>query len=639
MGSSILNIGVSGLQVAQAGLLTSGHNIANAATPGFTRQQTLQTTNVPQFTGAGFFGQGANVESVRRVYSQFLSAQVLSAQTTQAELDAYSLQVQQIDNVLADPSAGLSPALQDFFKSVSELSANPSSIPARQAMISGAQALVARFLGLDQRFAEIREGVNAQIQSSVAGINSYAQQIAALNERIVLVQAGSLAQPPNDLLDQRDQLIAELNKQVRVTSTTQADGSLNAFIGNGQALVVGQHAYDLQAVAALDDGQRIDVALVGPGGSALRLPDRLLSGGALGGLLAFRRESLDPAQDSLGRVAVVLAQTFNDQHRLGQDLAGALGGNFFSAPAAPSVLASNSNTGASVVSASISDVNALQASDYRLSYNGGGNYTLTRLADNVTLVNAAPLPPAVDGMALSVAPPPALNDSFLIRPVRGGARDIGVALSDVRSIATAGPLRTTAANGNAGTGKISAGEVTSTTGLPLAGAITVTFDAANDRFVLTGAETGTLAYDPTTQSAGASFSLAAGGFSFSISGVPVDGDQFVIARNAAGVSDNRNALALGQLQTRNLVGGLASYQSAYSQTVSQVGNKTRQIQVTLTAQENVVKQAQDAQQSLSGVNLDEEAANLMRYQQAYQAAGKMIELAGKLFDEILALAR
>ncbi len=242
-------------------------------------------------------------------------------------------------------------------------------------------------------------------------------------------------------------------------------------------------------------------------------------------------------------------------------------------------------------------------------------------------------------MALNAAPAPALNDSFLIRPVRGGARDIGVALSDVRGIAAAGPLRTTASNGNAGTGKISAGEVTSTTGLPLAGGITVTFDAANNQLVLTGAETGTFAYDPTTQSAGASFSLAAGGFRFSISGVPVDGDQFVVARNAAGVSDNRNALALGQLQTRNLVGGSASYQSGYSQTVSQVGNKTRQVQVALTAQENLVKQAQDAQQSLSGVNLDEEAANLMRYQQAYQAAGKVIELAGKLFDEILALSR
>lgn len=639
MGSSILNIGVTGLQVAQAGLLTSGHNIANAATPGFTRQQILQTTNVPQFTGSGFFGQGANVESVRRVYSQFLFSQVLSAQTTQAELDSHSLQVQQIDNMLADPSSGLSPALQDFFKSVSELSANPSSIPARQAMLSGAQALVARFQGLDQRFAEIREGVSGQIQNSVAAINSYAQQIAALNERIVLVQAGSLSQPPNDLLDQRDQLIADLNREIRVTTTAQADGSLNVFIGNGQALVVGQEEYGLQAVAALDDGNRVDVALVGPGGSALRIPDTLLSGGALGGLLAFRRDTLDPAQDSLGRVAVVLAQTFNDQHRLGQDLSGALGADFFRAPAAPSVLPSTSNTGAGVVSASISDVQALQASDYRLSYNGGGNYTLTRLADNVRLVDAGPLPATVDGMALNVAPAPALNDSFLIRPVRGGARDMGVALSDVRSIAAAGPLRTTAANGNAGTGKISAGEVTNTTGLPLAGDITVTFDAANDRFVVTGAEAGTLSYDPTTQSAGASFSLAAGGFSFTISGVPVDGDQFVIARNAAGVSDNRNALALGQLQTRNLVGASASYQSAYSQTVSQVGNKTRQIEVALTAQANLVKQAQDAQQSLSGVNLDEEAANLMRYQQAYQAAGKVIELAGKLFDEILALAR
>ncbi len=641
MGSSILNIGVSGLQVAQAGLLTSGHNIANAATPGFTRQGIVQTTNTPQFTGAGFLGQGANVDSVRRIYSQFLSAQVLSAQTTQAELDTYSQQISQIDNILADPSAGLSPALQDFFKSVSEVASNPSSIPGRQAMISGAQALVARFRGIDQRLAEIRDGVNSQVQSSVGAINAYAEQIAQLNQRIVLVQAGSVNQPPNDLLDQRDQLIADLNKQIRVTTTTQSDGSLNVFIGNGQAVVIGHQAYALQTVAALDDAQRLDVALTGPGGAPLRLPDTLLSGGTLGGLLAFRRESLDGAQNSLGRIAVALSQTFNDQHRLGQDLSGALGGDFFKAPAPPAVVASSANAGTATIAATVTDVAALQASDYRLVHSGG-NFTLTRLSDNSVVFNGASLPPTVDGMRIAVAGGAlAANDSFLIRPVRAGAQDIAVVLNDARNIAAAAPLRTVASNANSGTATISAGAVTTTAGLPLPapGSITLRFDAANSQFLVSGAETGTLAYNPATQSAGTSFTLAAGGFAFAISGVPVDGDRFVIEPNTGGVSDNRNALALGQLQTRNLVGGAASYQSAYSQAVSEVGNKARQVQVTLAAQDNLVKQSQDAQQSLSGVNLDEEAANLMRYQQAYQAASKVIELAGKLFDEILAISR
>jgi flagellar hook-associated protein 1 FlgK len=244
-------------------------------------------------------------------------------------------------------------------------------------------------------------------------------------------------------------------------------------------------------------------------------------------------------------------------------------------------------------------------------------------------------------MSIAVAGGVAANDSFLIRPVRAGAQNIGVVLNDARSIAAAAPLRTVASNANSGTATISAGAVTTTAGLPLPapGSISLRFDAASSQFLVSGAQTGTLAYNPATQSAGTSFTLAAGGFAFAISGVPVDGDRFVIEPNTGGVSDNRNALALGQLQTRNLVGGAASYQSAYSQAVSEVGNKARQVQVTLTAQDNLVKQAQDAQQSLSGVNLDEEAANLMRYQQAYQAASKVIELAGKLFDEILAISR
>jgi flagellar hook-associated protein 1 FlgK len=646
MGTSILNIGVSGLNAAQAGLLTTGHNISNAATPGFNRQQMVQSTNTPQFTGAGFLGQGTNVVTVKRIYSQFLASQVLSAQTREAELSAYQTQIKQIDNLLADTSAGLSPALQEFFRSVQDVSANTASLPARQSMLSSAQSLVARFQALDQRLTEIRDGVNTQITGAVTEINSYAQQIAELNERIVLAQAAGPTQPANDLLDQRDQLIADLNKLIRVTTLAESDGSYSVFIGSGQPLVVGQQALQLSAAPAADDPERTEVNLVKIGGGSITLQEDLLSGGTLGGLLSFRSQTLDTAQNALGRIAIAFSQTFNDQHRLGQDLLGNLGGNFFTAPPTPRVFAANTNTGAASVTASIASVGSLTTSDYRITYDAG-NYTLIRLSDDTTTnLGAFAAPVTVDGITFTRGGGAAANgDTFLIEPTRTGARDIAVALSDARNIAAAGPVRTSAALANSGTGKISAGAVTSTTGLPMAaspgGDITLTFDAANNRFNVSGGPGGTLAYNPATDSAGKTFTFpTVGGFTFTVSGTPSDGDVFVIARNSSGVSDGRNMLALGQLQTQNtLAGGTASYQSAYSQIVSDVGNKAREVEVTLTAQENLVAQTESAQQSLSGVNLDEEAANLLRYQQAYQAAGKMIEIASKLFDELLALGR
>ncbi|MDP1957652.1 MAG: flagellar hook-associated protein FlgK, partial [Rhodocyclaceae bacterium] len=234
MASGIFSVAVSGLNVAQAGVLTTGHNIANASTPGYSRQRIVQTTNSPQFTGSGFIGKGANVETIQRVYSQFLGSQVLSAQTGAAEMDSYLAQIRQIDNLLADPNAGLSPAMAGFFKGVQEVAANPASIPARQSMLSASQSLVGRFQSIDQRLREIREGVNSQITSEITLINSYAKQIADVNQRIIVAQAAGSAVPANDLLDQRDQLIAELNKEIRVTTLQQSDGAYSIFIGNGQ---------------------------------------------------------------------------------------------------------------------------------------------------------------------------------------------------------------------------------------------------------------------------------------------------------------------------------------------------------------------------------------------------------------------
>jgi flagellar hook-associated protein 1 FlgK len=636
----IFNVAVTGLNAAQVGILTTSHNIANASTDGYNRQQIIQSTNTPMFTGSGYIGQGTNVLTVRRVYNQQLSEQVLAASTGAAEMDSYLSQIGQIDNLLADSSAGLSPALSSFFSAVQEMAANPSSIPARQAMLSASQSLVSRFQSIDQRMTDIRSGVNAMVTSEVTAINSYATQIAEINQRIIMAQAAGPNQPPNDLLDQRDQLVADLNTKIRATTITQSDGTYSVFIGNGQPLVIGTLPYTMNAVAAPDDPERIVVALTSPTGSTVYMPESMLSGGSLGGLIAFRSESLDEAQNAIGRIALTLAQNFNDQHRLGQDLDGDPGGDYFDMSLMGTTIRSNANNvaPAGTVSVAISDYSALSTSDYRLTSNGGGNYTLVRLSDNAVLVNNAALPATIDGMAITVAGAPAANNSFLIQPTRAGATNLALAIGNARDIAAAAPIRTSAALANTGTGSISAGTVNTPPppNANLQQPVTITFTSPTT-FNVTGTGTGNpvgLTY-PTV-----SGDITYNGWTIQISGTPATNDVFTIGPNTAGVSDNRNSVLLGALQTaRKMENGTATYQSAYSTIVAQIGNKAREVEITGQAQQSLLEQAQSTRDQLSGVNLDEEAANLLRYQQAYQAAAKVINIASTLFDEILALGR
>ncbi len=568
-----------------------------------------------------------------RIYNQQLNEQVLAASTGAAEMDSYLSQISQIDNLLADPNAGLSPALSGFFAAVQEMAANPASLPARQAMLSSSQALVARFQAIDQRMTEIRDGVNAQITSEVGAINSYATQIADINQRIILAQAAGPNQPANDLLDQRDQLIADLNTKIRATTITQSDGTYSVFIGNGQPLVIGTQPFSMQAIAAPDDPERMIVALKPPSGNKVYMPESMLTGGSLGGLIAFRNESLDEAQNALGRIALTLATDFNAQHRLGQDLTGVLGGDYFAAASSlvrqPQANSANSGTG--VLSLAVSTVGALTTSDYRLSYDGA-NYNLLRLSDNTSVPYT--LGTAVNGITLTLSGAPAAGDSFLIQPTRMGAANLALAITDPRAIAAAAPIRTGIPLTNTGTASIDAGSVTSTASLPLAGTVTLTYNSGTNTFVVSGP----IAAGPFAYTSGQAISFA--GMSMTITGTPANGDSFTIGNNTSGVADNRNAVQLGAFQTANkMEGGTATYQSAYSTIVAQVGNKTREVNITGKAQQSLLDQAQSTRDQLSGVNLDEEAANLLRYQQAYQAAAKVISIASTLFDEILALGR
>lgn len=724
MGNSIFGIGISGLNAAQIGMTTTGHNISNANTAGFHRQQAVQMTNIPMFTGAGFIGQGVQTDTVKRIYNQFLDLQVSEAQTKVSRFESYSAQVKQIDNLLADVNSGLSPSLQDFFAAVNDVAATSASVPSRQSMLSGAEAMISRLQGLSTRMTEMRDSVNSQIRASVELINSYATQIADLNERIAYATSASNAnQPPNDLLDQRGELIANLNKEIKTTVLVQDDGSANVFIGSGQPLVMGQQPMTLSAVASNMDPERLEVGLVA-GSSSVILGSSLVGGGNLSGLLAYRSETLDMAQNALGRVAMGLAQTFNDQHRLGQDLNDNPGGDFFTVPV-PKVISKLGNPAGLTAAVTVSDVSKLTVEDYNLQWNGAAwvlNKVSNGAAVTMTGTGTAADPFVADGLSIVVGGVPAAGNGFQIQPTRNGARDIALAISDTSKIAAAAPIKTAAAfSTNTGSGKISAGVVNSfnnkvtitlngagnaytavdtVTGATLASnvayaspatvafngwQVTLTGAGANSTFVVdnlvssktsgAGTVSVTAPMAPNTQLrqpdpdlrdpvqivfdnppttfhvvgattgspvAGLTFTegspISFNGWTVKITGTPAAGDTFSIDPNTNGVADNRNALLLAGLQTKNtLANGTTTFQGTYSQMVSMVGNKANEVKVNGAAQQTLLAQATQAQQSMSGVNLDEEAANLVRFQQAYQASGKMIQIASTMFDTLISL--
>ncbi|OFZ68173.1 MAG: flagellar hook-associated protein FlgK, partial [Betaproteobacteria bacterium RBG_16_58_11] len=532
-------------------------------------------------------------------------------------------------------------------KGVHTVANDPTSVAGRQSLLSGAEALVSRFQSINARLDDIRNGIDTQLDAVITNINSYGAQISALNQKIVAAQ--SLAgQPPNDLLDQRDQLIANLNEQIRVTTVTQDDGSYNIFIGNGQTLVVGASTFTL---ALQDDPSDLEQKNVvySQGGSYVTIPQTLLeNGGVLGGLISFRRNTLEGAQNALGRVAIGLAQTVNNQNQLGQDLNGALGGNLFSlAGTSPTIYANNGNSssGAAVLTATLSSAAALTTSNYTLQYSSASsNYTLTRVSDGTQTVISS-LPSTVDGVTIALSSgTPTNGDQWLLLPTRFGARDISVATTDPNKIAAAAPIRTAEGTANTGNGNINLGSVNTASQPPLnsnlQNSVTITFTSASSFTVTDTTLSSTLATGVTYTSGG---SITYNGWTVAISGVPATSDTFTIATNTGGIGDNRNALALATLQTSNKLANnsagtpTTTYQGAYAQLVSSIGNKTRETQVNSAAQQTLLNDTKSTQQQLSGVNLDEEAANLLRFQQAYQAAAKMVQIGSTLFDTILGI--
>ncbi len=641
---AIYGIGLSALNAAQAGIATTTNNIANASTPGYSRQQILQSQILPQKTGSGFLGQGVSVTTVQRQYDQFLSAQVLAAQTQSSNLNTQLGLSQQITNLLGDASGGLTPTLQDFFTAVNGVANAPQSVPARQAMIGSAQTLVNRFQSLSQNLNQTRDGLNGQISNSVTSINSYAKQIASLNDQIVQAQANDPNQPPNALLDQRDQLVNQLSQEVRVSTIKQSDGAMNVFIGNGQSLVIGSLTMPLQAVPSITDPTAMEVAYF-TNGTLTRIPQNLLQGGNLGAYISFRQTVLDPAINALGRIAMGFADTFNQQQQKGVDLNGVLGTSMFTS-AAPRVAASTNNVGNGVLAATVSSTSALTAHDYLVQFDGTNYNVLDTTTNNViqSITPAqitAPGGQAVTGTGITLQLTPGTvatfaGDSFLVRPTADGASSIALNFTDPAKIAASSPVVSNAPIANLGTGTIASASVTG--GLPLnvnlQQPVTITFNNPPTTFNVTGAGTGNPVNVPYT----AGSPITYNGWTTKISGAPAAGDTFTVAQSTNATADGSNILQMAALQTANtLANNTTTYQGAYGQLISQVGTQTRELDVTSKAQANLLDQVTKSQQSVSGVNLDEEAANLLRYQQAYQAAAKAMQIANTMFDTILNL--
>lgn len=625
----LLRTSLSGMQAFQRALEITGHNIANANTPGYSRQVAEFTSRPGVNSGVGFIGSGTQISTIKRIYDTFLGQQLNTATTSFSRFDTLNTLSSRLDSLLADPNTGLNTGLQSFFGAVQDVSNDPGSVTARQVLLGEANGIVQRFRSIDQRLAQTENEINQRVVQSVEDINFYARAIADLNVKIS--RSGGPGDPqPNDLLDQRDTLVRKLAEQVSVSTAKQDDGSLSVFIGSGQTLVIGVEAKELGAQGSKFDPTRLEVVYKGIGGNS-RL-DTNLVGGTLGGLLDFRSQMLDPTRQSLGKTAVAFAQSFNTQHAAGMDLRNALGGDFFGI-GAPTTLVSAANTGSGTTVASVTDISAMTGEDYILNYDGA-SYSLTRSltgeAVPISGAGTAAAPFTAEGISIVVGGAPAAGDQVMIRPAEDAAASISVVITDPQSIAMAAPTRTSRSLSNFGDASISA---------------STTIDASNPAFLASAVIEFTGASTYTINGAGA-FAYTDGapitinGSEFTISGTPQVGDQFTLEANFGASGDNGNGLLLGDVQTAGLMdGGTISIIENYGQLVAGVGSATRQVQSNVDAQGVVLNNIENAQLSRSGVNVDEEAANLIRFQQAYQAAAQVVAVVGTLFDSLINATR
>jgi flagellar hook-associated protein 1 FlgK len=624
--SDVFGISVSALQAFQQAINVVSNNVANASTPGYDRETVNLTEALPQSNGTTTIGAGVLVSGISRTYNQAAASQLNTSQSSLGQLNALQNYSTQIDNLFGTTVGGLSTTLQSFYSAFSDVANNPTSTASRQALLGDAQNVASSFQNASGDLNSLNADVNNHITQDVTQINSIAASISTLNAQIVVGTASGGSSPPNELLDQRDQLVSNLSQLVGVTTTTDANGSLNVFIGNGQPLVLQGQVTKLVTLPNQFNASQLEV-----GTTATSVPlSNDITSGDLGGLLAARNQVINPALNQLGQVATAFSQTVNAQQGDGLDLSGNLGANIFSV-GAPQATASASNTGTATVAVSVpaTGLGALTSDNYVLSFTGGAPQLQDQTTGQLITPTATGTPNTFSaaGFTFTVTGTPAAGDQYLLQPTSTAANSLNVVLSDPSKIAAAGAIKTTAAAGNTGAAIISSGTVLDGTNPNLQNTATIVFANPPTSYSINGQPA--VAY--TT---GGNIDL--NGWQVQITGTPAAGDTFTVSSNAGGTGDNRNALAAAKSQnTGVLQSGTTSITSAVSSLITGIGSQAQQINTAQAAQSAVNSQALTAVQSATGVNLDEEAASLLQWQQAYQAAAQALTIGNSLFTTLI----
>jgi len=620
---------LTGMRAAQAGLAVTANNISNQGTPGYSRQQAVLQSAMSNFSGAGYFGQGVDVVTVQRAYSDFLSSQASQSASSLSYLSTYSDQMSGLINRLGSVDTGINQSLNALYSAMGRFSQNPAETASRQAALAAAQSTAARFRAISEDLSTLSQGIDNQASATVGQINQLVQSIAAYNAKIGDAYGTSQGQAPNALLDQRDVLVRELGKLTGITTSTQGT-SVNVYLTNGQPLVMEQVASQLK-IDTRDPNSPTGTSLsLTVGSHAMQLNQGDINGGQLGALLQFRDNELAQAQSELGRLAIAMAAAYNQQQQFGLDSNGQPGQALFRI-GNPVAVGQRGNTGDARLAVGIADTRSLTGSDYQLT-RVGSEYVVTRLDDGTELGPFSSLPQNVDGLTIGLADGDlADGDTFTIKVASQAASGVEVTLADPGKLAAAAPMGLVTADTNTGTAQASRLRSAESGSPDYGTSVTVRFTSATGYELL--GEDGTVLSTGSLQPPQQTISY--NGWAFDLAGIPAAGDTITVkADPGAPAGDNRNALAMAGLGTTRIAGG-STLTDAYAGLISQVGTRAASLNISKAAQQTAFDQAVASEQSLSGVNLDEEGANLLRYQQAYAAAGKVLGMSSELFDQLL----
>ncbi|HEY9067037.1 MAG TPA: flagellar hook-associated protein FlgK [Burkholderiaceae bacterium] len=643
-GSALMSIGKTALFANYAALQTASNNIANVNTTGYSRQEAQLATAQGQYTGSGFFGKGVDVTTIARSYNALLTQQAVASNSIAAADSARNDRLTQLESVFATGTSGLGSAAGDFLNSFVDLANKPADASTRQVVLSQATDLASRFRTAADQLSTLQTGVTQEVKTSVATVNSLAQQVAKLNQQITSYRG--TGQTPNDLLDQRDQLVKQISSYVNVSTITADDGSVGLFIGGGQNLVLGANANTLKAVPDAFDSSKVQLALQ-EGASNRLIPGDSLQGGSIAGLLKFQNNDLTAANNLLGQMATAITGALNKQQSLGLDLSGQAGGPLFSV-SNPRVLDASSNQGNATLSLTVSDSSQVQASDYSVQFDGT-NYTITRNADQQAVAGspftAAQLTSGVsfDGVTLQLTGGTAQSgDRFVLQPVATAAQNMQSVLSNPNGLAAAAPFVGSMGASNTGTATVaSLTAVDPSYDGTLTATIQFTDNSGNYNWALSDGTSGT-----GTWTAGSPIAL--NGFELKLDGVPKANDTVSVAPTTSIASNNGNALAFSNLadvgivasmpQTNGSAGPAQTITDAYASAIADIGVRVQGSKSATAISGSAAQTAETARANAAGVNLDEEAARLIQYQQSYQAAAKILQVAQSVFDTLLQTA-